>query len=675
MKMFRRGVAAALLSWLVMAGAQTPSSTQRITMNFQNVDIAVLAEQVGRVANLTFILDPRVRAPPVNMINAKPMTPSEIYQAFLQILAVNQFATSRTGNIIKIVPEQNIVRMPGVDLPDRVNGSSDEHVTTMIELKNISAQQLNQLLRQLMPATGSFSQAMQGTNALVIVDRASNVVRLQKIAQQLDEAGGSGIDMIELQNSSASEVARTLTTLLAATPAEAAAGGAPKVVADDRTNSILISGDAAARQRVATQIANLDKPVADDDNIETRYLKWARAETVATTLNGQKSAVVASTSGNAGAAAVPAAGGASAASSANADRNVTIQFDAPTNMLIITAPPKIRRALWKIVEQMDIPRAQVYIEAIIADVGMDNAGDLGVNWAVFSQENGKVVPGALFNAAVGTATGSPIDLAGVANLIDDPESATSVPQGSIFGLGKLKDNGVSWAAMLRALSTNSTTNVIANPTQLTLDNQEVTLTSGQEVPFTTGTYTNNGNNVGGGNNPNPFTTVQRQKVGTTLKITPQLNGSDAMTLTIDLESSELAGQVGDANSQITNTRTFHNVVIVKDQQWIVVGGLVRDSKTGGESRVPLLSRIPILGYLFRTKSEKRTKSNLMVFIKPTIILDSLGATNVANAKYREYLELLDTQEAHDKGEKLPPPRMPALDQPAPARAPQTSPVP
>lgn len=677
MKRYKAGLATGLLMWLALAQAQTPSSTQRITPNFQNVDIVVLADAVGRATGLTFLPDPRVRGP-VNLVNPQPMTPQELYEVFLKILQINGFATSRSGNVVKIVPEASIIRMPGNDMPERINPNSDDMVTTVIELKNISAQQLNPVVRQMIPQ-GALIQAVPGTNSLIIVDRASNVVRIQKVAEELDRDGGNGLDMIKLQNSNASEVARTLTTLLQGTPAEAAAGGAPKIVADDRSNSILVSGDASTRARIADHIAKLDQVVEDSDNMETRYLKYARAEDVANTLKQISGTVVATTSGNAGAAA--GGGPGAAASSASADRTVNIQFDNPTNMLIVMGPPNTRRALLRIVDDIDIARAQVVIEAVIADVSIDKSMDIGVNWGVFSQEDGTVVPGGLFNSAVAGT-----DIVGLAQTVADPTSALSAPQGGTFAVGKLVDNGISWAAMVRALASDANTNVIANPVQVTLDNQEVNLESGQEVPFLTGSYSNvggigggAGGGAGGGTNGifgSPYNQVQRQQLGTKLQITPQLNGSDAMTLTIDLESSELSGATGDGGSAITNVRKLHNVVLVKDQQWIVLGGLTRDSEIDNQSRVPFLSRIPLLGNLFKTKSKLRSKKNLMVFIRPTIMTDNLDADAFRQAKYAELLDALQTQR---EGGKLPSPELPDLSSPGPVapapQVPQTSPVP
>ena len=664
MKKHIRGLVATLPLWLALAAAQTPNPAPRITPNWQTpVDIVVLAKAVGDATGLTFIVSPQVRGTAV-MASPHSMSPQEFYQFFLQILQVNGFVALRNGNTVKIVPEALALKMSGNDLPEHVNPNSDEIVTVVIQVKNVSAAQLNPILRQFV-ATNGLIQAVTGTNALLITDHANNVARIQKIVAELDGAGGSGVDMITLKNSNATDVANTLTKLQAGTTADP--GGAPHFVADDRSNSLVISGDSAARQRLKELIESLDKPVDDNDNTERRYLRYARSDDVAAVLKQQVSGSTSTTGSTSGATApAPAAVGPAA------DRSVTILSDKNTNLLIITAPPKTRRALWATVDAMDIQRAQVFIEAIIADINIDKSRDLGVNWAAFSQEDGKVVPGAVFDSPIGST--NPIDLASLAQIVADPASATTVPLGATFGIGKLVNNGKSWAAMIRAITSDTNNNVIANPTQMTLDNEQVTLQSGQNVPFISGQYTSTG--AGGVNGQvTPFNTVQRQDVGTTLKITPQLNGSDAMTLTIDLDSSELAGQTGDAGSQITNKRTFHNVVLVKDQQWIVVGGLIRDSKATGETRVPFLSRIPLLGELFKARNDRRQKSNLMVFIKPTIIKDNLDVSAATNAKYNAVHDDIRKQDSPDK---LPTPQLPALDVPPPApagRSPQTSPVP
>ncbi|MEJ0100558.1 MAG: type II secretion system secretin GspD [Pseudomonadota bacterium] len=671
MKRPNLGLTLAAASWLALAQAQAPSPNQRITPNIQNADISVLADAVGKATGITFTIDPRVRAT-MTLINPKPMTPQQFYETFLSLLQVYQFAAVRSGNVVKIVPADAVKQMA----PGGGSGNGpDEIIDAVIETKNLSAQQLNVVIRQLIPTSGTVL-TVTGTNALILNDRASNVQRIQRLVKQLDEAGAGGIETVKLVNSNATDVVRTLSTATSGAPADA--GGSPvRIIADDRTNSVLVSGEPGQRQRIINLITELDKPVSDSDNTERRYLKYAKSDDVAALLTKQ----LAGSTGSSGAAGAP--GAPAAAAGPAADRTVNIVSDKATNLLIITAPPKTRRALWATVDAMDIARAQVLIEAFIADITIDKSRDLGVNWAVFSQQDGKIIPGGVFDAPIGST--SPLDIAGLAQIIANPSSATSIPTGATFGVGRLVDNGISWAAMIRALTADTNTNVVAMPTQVTMDNQEVNLESGQQVPFITGQYTNTGTTSTTGS-VNPFTTVQRQDVGTKLKITPQLNGSDAMTLTIDLESSELAGSVGDAGSQITNKRTFHNVLLVKNQQWIVVGGLIRDSKAAGESRVPFLSRIPLLGNLFKVKNDKRQKANLMVFIKPTILTNSIDVQNATNDKYRQLQDVMKMQQ--DKYAPLPSPQLPSLNAPSdvapvvpgpaapPAgNAPQTSPVP
>lgn len=673
MKRPNPGLVVALTLWLAMAGAQTPSPTQRLTPNFRDAQITDLADMVGRATGITFLPDPRVRAT-ANLINPKPMTPQELYQMFLSILSVNNFAAVPVGSpslrIMKIVPADSVRTMANGRLTT-ANSNSDEFVDAVLLPKNLNSQQLNVVLQRLIPTATSSVVSVTGTNALIITDRASNVARIKRILDELDQSGGGDVEMIRLNNSDATSVVRTLTTLVTANPADAAGGLAPKIVADERTNSVLVSGDAGARQRVVGYITALDLPIADNDNTETRRLKNANVDDVVTTLKAQQSGTTAATGG---AGAAPAA----AAAGPPAERNVTILGDKATNTLIITAPPKTRRALMAIVDTLDIERTQVLIEAVIADVTMDKSSDLGVNWGLFSEKDGKVVPGAVFNAPTG---GPGTDLISLARAIDDPSSIQAVPGGLTAGFARILDGGLSWAALIRAIQSDQNTNVVAMPSQTTLDNEEVNLESGQNVPFLSGSYTSlAGAGAGGGGAGgigNPFTTVNRQDIGTKLKITPRLNGSDAMTLTIDLESSELAGQTGDAGSQITNKRTFHNVVLVKDQETVFIGGLIRESETTAETRVPLLGRIPLLGNLFKTRNAVRSKKNLVVLIRPTILRNSAQTAAIAD-EMNEKIRDAQREQAKDKTfpPMLPGQKPPLLDPlPPPAPAPQTAPVP
>ncbi|MEO8306862.1 MAG: type II secretion system secretin GspD [Pseudomonadota bacterium] len=605
--------------------AAPASSTQRYTANFRDVDIAVLAETVAAATGKTFILDPRVRAT-VNLISSAPMTANELYQAFLSILQVHNFAAVPTGNLIKIVMDASVRTVPGNDLPATVNGNSDEIVTQVIVAKNVSAAQLATVLRPLIAQYGNLAP-VPGTNTLIITDRASNVNRIMRIVSRVDQASDANIEVIPLQNSTAADVVRTMTALTVGQPGQDGASPS-RVVADERSNSVLISGDSAQRLRIATLIAHLDTPVDNGGDTQVIFLHYAHADKIAPKLKEQMTGVV---------AVAGATGGAAAAA---LDRSTTIVAEPETNALIITAPPKTMRALKSIISSIDIRRAQVQLEAIVVDVSTNNSADLGVNWAMYSNQNGTQVPAGAFISPVGNANNNGVSIVDLAKAVKDPASASTVPLGATFAVGRLVENGLSFAAMIRALRADANTNVLATPSAVTMDNQEAELKVAQEVPFITGQYTTSGGGTtGGGTQPNPFTTVERQEVGLILKITPQINGGDAMVLKIELESSELTGTAGDAGSLITNKRTIKTNVLIEDGATMVIGGLIRDAKTEGETRVPFLGRIPFIGEAFRVRSGKREKTNLMVFIRPKILSDGVQSAIETNAKYNMLRDL------------------------------------
>jgi general secretion pathway protein D len=643
----------------------TSPGSRMITPNFTNVPIEQLAEAVGEATNTTFIVDPRVRAQ-VSLVNPKAMTANELYYAFLSILQVYNFAALRSGNVVKIVPDVNARQMPGNDLPTSLAGGGDEMVTTVIEVKNISANQLATVLRQLQPQYGLL-QPIPGTNSMVITDRASNVARIQRIVNRVDQTGNNNVEVIPLQNATAGDLVRTLNALTAGQPADAAAGLTARVVADDRTNSILISGDPSQRLRIATWIAHLDTPLENGGGTEVVYLKYADAESLAAKLKEQATGVAAAAAGG--------AGGAAAGGGAGADRSITIWPDKQTNAIVMTAPPKMMRSLRTVIDKLDIPRAQVLVEAIIADVSTTKSADLGVNWAVFSNEDGTNVPVGGFVNPVGSANGNAVSIVDLTRSILNPTAATSVPLGFTSAVGRLRDNGLNFGAMIRALRADGNSNVIATPSITASDNQTAEFKSAQEVPFITGQYTNTQNNSNG--QVNPFTTVQRQEVGTILKITPQINGGNAMTLKVEVESSELTGKTGDAGSAITLKRSFKTVVLVEDGATVVVAGLIRDTKSTGETRVPFLGRIPLIGELFKTRNATREKTNLMVFIRPKIMTDSLQSAIETNSKYNLIRDAQIRQgNTHDVLPLLPfdkPPQLPPAP-PLPAAPPPAAPA-
>ena len=646
------------------AGKNTSTiNGQRITPNFREVEIGQVIDAVAQVTGKTIIPDPRVRAN-VTMLSQTAMTPDAFYEAFLALLSVHNFVAVESGGIIKILPDANARQMPNIDLPDNVRGGSDELITQVISVQNVNAAQLVPVLRPLMPQSAHLA-AYPGGNILIISDHAVNVNRVMRIIRRIDQQGDNDVDIINLQHASASEVVRVVNTFFAQqSPAEG--GGSPsRVIADDRSNSVLIGGEKSTRLRIKALVAHLDTPLENGGDTQVRYLQFADAEKIATKLKEQISATVAITGG-----APPAGGGGGSSVAASADRSTTIWAEPETNALVITAPQKVMRSLMSVVDKLDIRRLQVLVEAIIVDVRVDKNAELGVNWAVWSNDSDTRIPVGGFIQPVGG-----VNLAQLAAGIDNPANAPgSLQTGSTFGIGRIASTGVNFAAMLRAIQGDSNTNIIATPHAVTMDNQEAQLKVAQEIPFTTGQFTNTGGNNNG--DVNPFTTIQREEVGTILKITPQISG-ELVQLKIELESSELAqGATGDAGSLITNKRTVNTNVLIEDGGIVVLGGLIRDSATRGEQRVPYLGRIPILGELFKTRSRKREKSNLMVFIRPKILRDGVATAYETGAKYN-FIRDLQQKSASNPGEILPlipfnkDPLLPPLPSPLPPR--ETSP--
>ena len=613
-----------LIAFTATGIVSAQSNGQRITPSFKDAEIGQVIEAVAAATGKTIIPDPRVRAQ-VTMLSQTPMTPDAFYEAFLALLSVHQFVAVESGGIIKIMPDANARQMPNIDLPSRVKSGSDEFITQIIAVRNVNAAQLVPVLRPLMPQSAHMAAYPNG-NILILSDRASNVSRVLRIIERIDREGDNDVDIINLQHASAAEVVRVVNTFFQQQGASEGGGGsASRVIADDRSNSVLVGGEKSLRLRIKALIAHLDTPLESGGDTQVVYLQFADAEKIATKLKEQISATVAITGG------APAAGGGAAASSvsASADRSTTIWAEPETNALVITAPAKVMRSLLSVVDKLDIRRMQVLVEAIIVDINVNKNAELGVNWAVWSDEDDTRVPVGTFQQPVGG-----VNLTSLAQSIDNPSGGNPLlGTGTTFGIGRIASTGVNFAAMLRAIQGDSNTNIIATPSTVTMDNQEAELKVAQEVPFVTGSYTNTGNSDAGGN-VNPFTTVQRQEVGTILKITPQINAEGALVqLKIELESSSLTGDSGDANSLITNKRTVSTNVLIEDGGIVVLGGLIQDSDIRGEQRVPYLGRIPVIGALFKTRSRQADKTNLMVFIRPKILRDGIATAVETNAKY------------------------------------------
>lgn len=591
-----------------------------VTLNLKEVEINALVESMSALTGKNFIVDPRVKGR-VTVISSKPMDERELYEVFLSVLAVHGFAAIPSGKVIKIVPvagakQENI---PTVDL--RSGAESDQIVTRVIQVQNVSAAQIVPILRPLIPPQGHLA-AYTPTNVLIISDAAANVERIASIIARVDLASNEEVEIVPLRHASATEIARLLTTLeqgrVKADPA-AAAGTLPRMVADERTNSILLSGDKASRLRLRALITHLDTPVDSGGNTQVVYLRYAKAKNLVTVLQGVSKSLSNEAARNApvpGQAINAPPGGGSGSGSSGGGGLVDIQADDATNALVITAPPDLLRSLRSVIAQLDVRRAQVLVEAVIAEISAEKTAELGVQWVVSS--NNAI---GFTNFDAGTSSlANIIGLAAQAN--EDGLSALSaarIPQGLQLGVGSVA-GGVG--AIISALAKDADANVLSTPTLVTLDNEEASIIVGQDVPFVTGSYTTS---TGGGSSTtsqigNPFQTINREKVGIKLKVKPQINEGNAVKLEISQEVSNVVPSANAATQGPTlNTREIKTNVLVEDGQILVLGGLIDDKIDESAQKVPLLGDIPLLGNLFRYRNTSKLKRNLMVFLHPVIL--------------------------------------------------------
>ena len=626
--------AAALTLWSLVVVPLALSQQTTITPNYKEADIRQIVEAVGEVTGKNFIIDPRVNAK-VTMLSSTPMSPDAFYEAFLSILQVHGYVAVTTGDLIKIVPDATARQYPG-PMGTTSAAGADDIVTQVIQVNNVGAAQLVPILRPLVPQYGHLV-AHPGSNMLIISDRAANVNRMITIVRRIDQSNDEDIEVIRLEHASATEIVRIMTSLTQ----QPRSDGVPvttSLVADARTNSVLIGGDKSERLRLRALIAHLDTPLEDGGDTQVRYLRYADSEDLAAKLQAHF--------------ASQATGAAEQAAGAATGAGISVWADTQTNAIVVNAPPKMMRSLMQIVDKLDIRRAQVLVEAIIVEVVADKTSELGITWAVQGANDNAPIAvtnfpsfgsGVVQIAAAGATDGGSIQ-----------DGTALIGDGMTLGVGRISDSGVSFAAIIRALNGNADTNIISTPSLVTTDNEEASLNVGQEVPFVTGSYSNTGN---AGGAVNPFQTIQREQVGVKLTITPQINEGDSLLLKISQEISSIAQAATGAVDLITNERIIETTVIVDDGQILVLGGLLEDVIRESEQNVPYLSKIPLLGGLFRSRTTDKVKTNLLVFIRPKILRDRASISLETNAKYNQMRDFQKIDQSSGV------PLMPGLDRP------------
>ncbi len=586
------------------------------SLNLQDADIRLLIETVSDITKKNFIIDPQIQAK-VTVISGRPVHKDEIYDIFLTVLNVHGLAAINDGNSIKIIPESDIGGVIG-EL-NQANGS--DFVTRIVPLKYVPAQELLTMLKSINKKANII--AHKESNLLIISDRAKNVERMLAIIHRIDKKSDSSIDMISLQHANATEVAQTIESLL--DTGTAALGSKTKIVADERTNSVIINAPPSLKIRIHTLIAQLDKPLETNTQSQVIKLKYSEAESLVSILEtlANKSQV-------------------NASGEKSNEQNATIQAHKETNSLVINASPTVFRNLQSAINQLDVPRPQVLVEAIIAEITVDHSKEAGFQWqGLLNQLNG----------GEGLVGGTNYGIIG--NILSPNTAGGLVNNGVNVGYVHLDGEGnPQIGALLSALAQNTNNNILSTPSLVTLNNKEASLSVGQEVPFLTGQFTNTGANNG---STNPFSTIQRKEIGISLTVTPHIYEGNQIVLDIAQEVSSLA-QSATTVDVITNKRTLTTSVMVPNDGVIVLGGLIDDSIEETIKKVPLLGDIPVVRNLFRHKKKTRVKRNLMIFIHPKI-LDSSNQTDVTNKYYNDMrgqqLEKIDKSQFIKEGIVLP----------------------
>lgn len=596
-----------------------PVLGQEFTVNLKDTDIQEFIEFVADVTGTTIVIDPAVKGK-VKVVSSKPVSRAELYDLFLSILDVHGYTAVRSGEVVRVIPNKNARSAP-VDVISGTSVINDEYVTQVIRLDNVSAAKLIPVLRPLVPQQAHMA-AYAPSNAIIISDIRANIDRIAKIIDRMDQSAVKKTEVVKLRYGVATDVVEMLKTLEKSRAGEGAdANDEASLVADKRTNSVIVTADEVSIERIKGLIDYLDIPLEQSGNVRVMYLEYADATEVAEVLTRVMQNLARLDDESSG-----------RTRAANAAKS-TIEADAGTNSLIITADTDEMAALEAVIARLDIRRAQVLVEAIIVEIDVTEGRELGLQW-LFANDSGlygsNISPARQgSNAAIAQAI-LPEDAASTEIGVRDLAGALSQVPGTTFGWGVV-DQNLTMTTILNTLEKQGNTNILSTPSLLTLDNEEAFITVGQQVPFVTGSYTNTGaaNGVA-----NPFQTIQRENVGVTLQVTPQINEGDSVVMDIVQEVSSISQQALSASDVITNERKIETKVLAKDGDIVVLGGLVKDDIQDSQQGVPLLSGIPVLGRLFRNDVVSVTKSNLLVFIRSTIIRDDDDLAGATAEKYR-----------------------------------------
>ncbi|PCM45280.1 type II secretion system secretin GspD [Marinobacter sp. ANT_B65] len=596
----------------LMSMAHGQEETWRL--NLKDADIRAFVTQVADITGYSFVVDPRVKGK-VTVLSSAPMNKNEIYDLFLAVLSVHGFTAIPGEEVIKVV-QQVDAKQSAEALGRFPNIPSEQLITRVIQIDNANALELVPILRPLVAKYGHLA-GVAAANALIISDHASNIQRIEQIVQELDSPSKYEVEVIKLREAWVGDMVVLLQELAPDELGRAGNDSAARkysVTADERSNRLILRGDESFRNKIRGLIVQLDQPSASGGATKVIRLKHADAENLTDILTGVMGELVKEGAG----------GAASGGSSTRPQGNFAVFADEGLNALVIRGEPSLMQEAEEIVTALDVRRAQVLIEAAIVEISDELGQDLGVQVAV-GDESGASTP------VLGTSFGNVgTSLGDVISAILTESVITPAVGGITIGAGQRNEDGVTWGVLLQALSTSAAANLLSTPSIITLDNQESEIIVGQNVPFRTGQST-----VTGDGTTNPFTTIERRDIGLTLKVTPTISADGLVRLVVEQTTESVADSIEDASDIVTNKREIKTTVLADDGETIVLGGLTTDDYTVNKSKVPLLGDIPYLGRLFSSESERRVKRNLLVFLRPRILLGKEDAVTATSEKFNK----------------------------------------
>ena len=581
-------------------------------VNLKEADIKAFISQVANITGYSFVIDPRVKGK-VTIVSDTSMSKNDVYEMFQSVLQVHGFAAVPAGNVIKVV-QLNDTKQEGGMPTAIVSKKSEQLITQVIQIKDTPALDLVPILRPMVAKYGHLA-GVKSANALIVTDHASNVKRIEKIIERLDGSGVSELEVVQLEEAWVGDIVDVLTNL---DPEKVSEGGKDKsesgvagrirVVADERANRLIIRGEKSARDRVKKLIATLDQPSRFSGKASVIRLLHADAKELSELLKNLMGDVK------------------DDKGKSQATGKVSIYPDTGLNALVVRAEPSVMSEIKEVVSQLDVRRAQVLIEAAIVEVTGSVDDRVGVQTAILDLD--AIEKGGSTSTPITTTSFSDAGTS-LVDMVTGLSAGTSLPISSgltLGGAGTLS-SGNDFAFLIQALESVSNNNLLSTPSVMTLDNQEAEIIVGQNVPFVTGSTSSTSNS-------NPFTTIKREDIGTTLKVIPHVQNGKFIRLEVEqstenVETKAVAGQA----DLITNKRSIKTQILAEDGEIIMLGGLIRDVVQETQSKVPFLGDIPIIGWLFRSSSESHVKQNLIVFLKPTIVLNKEDSRDILRRKY------------------------------------------